>query len=299
MSQSMSGKVVLITGGGRGMGRETALLLGKMGAHLIIVDWEGEAGTRTRDQINAAGPGTAEYQYCDMSSFSDVRQLASRVVESCDRLDVLINNAGITDPVRRKSVDGFEMHVATCHLGHFLLTNLLLDLLKRSAPARIIMISSEAHKAGPGLDFADLNNEKNWPDHHKPSNNAAFTAYHRAKLSNLYFMYELAERLSGTGVTINAISPGFFVNTTIYRNMTGIFLLGAKVVFGVGTLFGLNTPQRSAKTYVKLATDPGLETTSASYFEHEKEKETSDLAKDEDARRKLWEWSAEQTGVGG
>jgi len=299
MTQDMTGKVVLITGGGRGMGRETALMLGAAGARIIIVDWEGEAGTRTRDAINAAGPGSAEFRYCDLSSLAEVRALAAGVIADHDRLDVLFNNAGITDPVRRVSLDGYELHLATCHLAHFLLTNLLLDLLKKSAPARIIMISSEAHKAGPGLDFDDLNNERNWKNHSKASNSAAFTAYHRAKLSNLYFMYELADRLQGTGVTVNAISPGFFINTSIYRNMSGIFMLGATLIFGTGSLLGLNTPQRSAKTYVMVATDPALEQVSAKYFEHGKEKETSALAKEAEPRKRLWSWSVEQTGAGG
>jgi retinol dehydrogenase-12 len=297
MTQDMTGKVVLITGSGRGMGREAALLLGQMGAHLIIVDWEGEAGTRTRDEINA-GPGSAEFRYCDVSSQAEVRQLAQGVLADHDRLDVLINNAGITDPVRRVSVDGYEMHMATCHLSHFLLTCLLLELLEKSAPARVIMISSEAHKAGPGLDFDDLNNDKIWKDHSKPSNAASFTAYHRAKLCNLYFMYELAERIAGKGVTINAISPGFFVNTTIYRNLTGIFLFAAKIVFGFGSLFGLNTPQRSARTYVWLATDPSLKTMSAGYFEHMKSKETSELAQDKELRQRLWDWTVKQLDTG-
>jgi NAD(P)-dependent dehydrogenase (short-subunit alcohol dehydrogenase family) len=298
MSQEMQGKVVLITGSGRGMGRETALMRAARGAHVIVVDWEGEAGTRTRDERNSKGPGSAEFRYCDLSSLAEVRELATGVIADHDRLDVLINNAGITDPVRRVSQDGYEMHVATCHLAHFLLTNLLLDLLQQSAPARIIMISSEAHKAGPGIDFDDLNNERNWKDHSKASNGAAFTAYHRAKLSNLYFMYELAERLHGTGVTINAISPGFFINTTIYRNMSGIPMLVAKMIFGTGSLLGLNTPQRSAKTYVMLATDPALASTTGQYFEHRKQKETSDLAKEVEPRKKLWDWSVQQTGVG-
>jgi NAD(P)-dependent dehydrogenase (short-subunit alcohol dehydrogenase family) len=296
MNQDMAGKVVLITGSGRGMGREAALMLGQRGAHLIIVDWEGEAGTRTRDEINA-GPGSAEFRYCDISSQADVKKLAAGVLRVHPRLDVLINNAGITDPVRRVSIDGFEMHVATCHLGHFLLTYLLLDLLKHSAPARIIMISSEAHKAGPGLDFDDLNNEKIWKDHTKPSNSASFTAYHRAKLSNLYFMYELSEQLAGTGLTINAISPGFFINTSIYRNLTGVFLFGAKLVFGFGALFGLNSPKRSARTYEWLATDPSLKTMSAGYFEHMKSKETSELARDKHIAKELWDWSVQQTGI--
>jgi NAD(P)-dependent dehydrogenase (short-subunit alcohol dehydrogenase family) len=298
MTQSMQGKVVLITGAGRGMGHETALKLGAMGAHIIVVDWEGEAGTRTRDAINAAGPGSAEFRYCDMSSLVEVSQLADAVIASHDRLDVLFNNAGITDPVRRVSVDGYEMHLATCHLGHFLLTNLLLDLLKASAPARILVISSDAHKAGPGLDFDDLNNEKLWKDNSKASNGSAFGAYHRAKLCNLYFMYELADRLQGSGVTVNAIMPGFFVNTSIYRNMSGIFLVGAKLVFGFGSLLGLNTPKRSAKTYVWLASDPALEKTTGNYYEHQKLKETSEQAKELEARKQLWAWSVEQTGVG-
>ncbi len=297
MTQDMRGKVVLITGGARGMGRETARMLGARGAHLIIVDWEGEHGTRLRDEINA-GPGSAEFRYCELTCLAAIRELAAAVRADHDRLDVLFCNAGITDPVRRVSPEGFEHHLATCHLGHFLLVHLLLDLLQQSAPSRIIMISSEAHKAGEGIDFADLNNELIWKDHSQPSNSAAFTAYHRAKLSNLYFMYELAERLAGTGVTINAISPGFFVNTSIYRNLTGVFMLGAKLVFGAGTVFGWNTPQRSARTYVKLATDPALATTTATYFEHEKVKDTSDLAKAMDPRKQLWAWSAAQTGVG-
>ncbi len=293
----MRGKTVLITGGARGMGRETARMLGAMGAHIVIVDWEGEAGTRLRDEINA-GPGSAEFCFCELTCMGAVRELAANLIKAHERLDVLFCNAGITDPVRRVTPEGYEHHVATCHLAHFLLTHLLLDLLKQSTPSRIIMISSEAHKAGDGLDFDDLNNELIWKDHSKPSNSASFTAYHRAKLSNLYFMYEMAERLTGSGVTINAISPGFFVNTSIYRNLTGVFMLGAKIVFGAGTLFGWNTPQRSAKTYVKLATDPDLQTTTATYFEHEKVKATSDLAKALEPRKQLWEWSVRQTGVG-
>jgi NAD(P)-dependent dehydrogenase (short-subunit alcohol dehydrogenase family) len=293
----MAGKVCLITGGGRGMGRETALKLAVAGAHVILIDWEGEAGTRTRDEINNQGPGTAEFRYCDLSSLREVRQLAGQILESHDRLDVLINNAGITDPVRRLSQDGFEMHLATCHLAHFLLTLLLLDLLKASAPARIIMISSEAHKSGPGLDFADLNNERLWKDPARRDNGAAFTAYHRAKLCNLYFMYQLDEQLLDSGVTINAISPGFFVNTSIYRNLRGIFMLSAKLIFGLGTLFGLNTPERSARTYFWLATEPELARVSGKYFEHQKEKATSDLARDPEPARKLWQWSLEQTGL--
>jgi NAD(P)-dependent dehydrogenase (short-subunit alcohol dehydrogenase family) len=299
MAADMTGKNVLITGGARGMGRETARMLATLGAHIIIVDWEGESGTRLRDEINELGLGSAEFQYCDISDLAAVREFAAQVLAEYQCLDVLLCNAGITDPVYRRTPQGFEHHVATCHLAHFLLVHLLRDLLVESAPARIIMISSEAHKAGDGLDFEDLNNAKLWPEPGRASNNAAFAAYHRAKLSNLYFMYEMAERLAGTGVTINAISPGFFVNTSIYRNLTGVFMWGAKLVFGAGSLFGLNTPQRSARTYVWVATDAGLANTTATYFQHLQEIETSTLARELEPRKKLWAWSAEQTGVDG
>jgi len=294
----MDGKTVLITGGARGMGRETARKLGRRGAHLIVVDWEGEAGTRLRDELNAAEAGSAEFRYCNLSELDAVRALAAEVLAVHSRLDVLYCNAGITDPVYRVTPEGYEHHVATCHLAHFLLVHLLLDALRAAAPSRIVVISSEAHKAGDGLDLEDLNNARLWPDDGAPSNNAAFAAYHRAKLANLCFMLEMNRRLAGSGVTINAISPGFFVNTSIYRNLTGVFMWGARLVFGIGTLLGLNTPERSARTYEWLATDPALESVSGRYYQHLRELDTSDAAKDRDAAARLWAWSAAQTGVG-
>ena len=138
MSADLHGKTCLITGGARGMGRVTALALARLGADVVIVDWEGEAGTRTRDEINElAGRRAADFLYCDLSSLAEVRRLGAEVRARYPALHVLVNNAGITDPVRRLSEDGWEMHVATCHLGHFLLTHLLLDLIERSAPARM------------------------------------------------------------------------------------------------------------------------------------------------------------------
>lgn len=208
----------------------------------------------------------------------------------------MINNADITNPVRRESVDGLEMHVATCHLAHFILSNKLLGLLKASGAGRIVCISSDAHKAGPGLDFDDMNNVALWKG--KPiSNNAAFQAYHRAKLCNLYMMRELDERLQGQGVCVNAVSPGFFINTTIHRQMTGIFKWGAKLVFGFGALFKLNTPAKGARTHIWLASSPEAEGVSGKYFEHCKEKKTSDLSQDLDIRQRLWSWSEEVSGV--
>lgn len=295
---NLGGKTALITGGARGMGRVSAIELAKMGAQVILVDWEGEAGTRTRDYINRlTGRKAADFVYCDLSSLAAVRALAADVQARYPALHILVCNAGITDPVRRLSVDGWEMHLATCHLAHFLLTNLLLDLLKTSAPARIISISSDAHKAGPGLDFDDLNNEKIWKGG-EFSNGASFAAYHRAKLCNVYFTRELAERLKGTGVTINAVSPGYFVNTTIYRNLTGLFKWGSFFIFGIGALLRLNTPEKGARTHIYVASAPELEGVSGKYFAYCKEAQPSPLALDAVIGKRLWDWTAGVTGVG-
>jgi NAD(P)-dependent dehydrogenase (short-subunit alcohol dehydrogenase family) len=295
----LSGKTALITGGARGMGRVSAIELAGRGAQVIIVDWEGEEGTRTRDHINRlTGRKAADFVYCDLSSLEDVRALATDVKSRYPRLHILLCNAGITDPVRRLSPDGWEMHLATCHLSHFLLTHLLLDLLRQSAPARIVSISSDAHKAGPGLDFDDLNNEKIWKGQ-EFSNSASFAAYHRAKLCNVYFALELAERLRGTGVTVNAVSPGYFVNTTIYRNLTGIFKWGSWLVFGLGSLLRLNTPEKGARTHIYVASAPGIEGVTGRYFAYCKEAQPSPLAQDAVIRKRLWAWTAQVTGVGG
>jgi retinol dehydrogenase-12 len=294
----MQGKVVLITGAARGMGKITAQALAEQGAEkIILVDWEGEEGTRTRDAINSrTGRSIAEFVYCDLSSMAAVKALAADLNRRLDKLDVLINNAGITDPVRRLSEDGFEMHLATCHLAHYILSNQLLNLLRASGAGRIVCISSDAHKAGPGLDFDDINNEAIWKG--RPvSNNAAFQAYHRGKLSNIYMMKELHERLTAEPVVVNAVSPGFFINTTIHRQLTGIFKLGAMIVFGFGTLFNLTTPVKGARTHIWLASSPEAEGLSGKYFEHCKEKAMSDIAHDEDLRKRLWAWSEAVTGV--
>jgi NAD(P)-dependent dehydrogenase (short-subunit alcohol dehydrogenase family) len=298
----LTGKTALITGSARGMGKVTALALADMGARIIVVDWEGEEGTRTRDLLNArfgqrhSDGRAAEFIYCDLSSLAEVRQLAATVQARYPDLHILVNNAGITDPVRRLSIDGWEMHLATCHLGHFLLTHLLLDRLKSSAPARIVNISSDAHKAGPGLDFADLNNEKIWKGA-PSSNNAAFAAYHRAKLCNVYFTLELAQRLAGTGVTVNAVSPGYFVNTTIYRNLRGVFKWVSLLVFNFGTLLRLNTPEKGARTHIYLASAPEVADVSGRYYAYCRPAEVSPAARDGAARQRLWEWSEQVTGL--
>ena len=297
-NKTMSGKCALITGAARGMGRVTALALADLGAEKVfLIDWEGEHGTRTRDEINQrTGKKVADFIHCDISSLQQVRDLGKTIAAKTAHLDVLINNAGVTDPVRRVSEDGYEMHLATCHLGHFLLTHELFPLLKAAPAARIVVISSDAHKAGPGVDFEDFNNEKLWKGK-AVDNFAAFQAYHRAKLCNVFFMQTLAEKLRGTSIVINAVSPGYFVNTTIYRNMTGVFRWGCELVFGVGTLFGLNTPEKGARSHIWLASAPEAATVSGKYIEHCAEKELGKQAFDQQARQRVWELSEQLTGT--
>ena len=291
----MHDKTVVITGAARGMGRETALALAAQGVdRLILIDWQGEEGTRTRDAVNAITERyTAEFMPCDLSSMEEVNNLVDTILASYPKLDVLINNAAIMDPVRRESVDGIEMHMATCHLAHFILSNRLLGALRASGSGRIICISANVYAKGPGLDFDDTNNEVIW-DGKRVSNKAAGIAYHRAKLCNLHMMAALHERLQGDCVTVNAVSPGHFVNTTLRREMTGVLSLGAKLASG---LLNLKTPAQGAQTCLWLASSVDIEGVSGQYFEACKEKALSELADDAAVREQLWDWSERVSGV--
>jgi len=289
----MQGKTCLITGSASGMGKIAARELARQGATLILVDREVAEGRAARDEIaELTGNDRLEFIGGDISSFDDVRNLAAHVDRHYAGLHVLVNNAGLTDPEYRLSADGHEYHMATMHLGHYLLTHLLLDKLKASAPARIIQISSDAHKAGKGLDFDDMLCEKIWKGR-RYSNNGAFVAYHRAKLAMVCFTYDLARRLQGTGVTINAVSPGYFVKTNVYRHVRGIFKLG---VWMLGPFMA--DPEKCAQTYVFLATSPDVDGVSGKYWEYCKEKASSPLSHDEDLQRQVWNYSAQATGVG-
>ncbi len=291
-----SKRICVITGGARGMGAITAKALAQQQFHVVIADWEGEAGQRTVADINRDSPGAAAFRYCDMSDLSSVRAFAEYVTSNYPRVDVLINNAGITWPERRFSVDGHEMHFASCHLGHFLLTQLLLPSLRQAEAARILIVSSDGHKAAPAVNFEDLSNAELWRAGNV-SHSAAFRAYAHAKLCNLLFMRELHERLQGSSITVNAISPGYFVNTGIHREMKGIFKLGAWLVFSLGSLMGLNTAEKGARTHIWLATSAQVQGVSGRYFQACKERESSAAAQDMTAAKRLWDLSEQLTAA--
>ena len=289
----MHDKTCLITGSASGMGKIAARELAGQGATLILIDKEIEEGQAARDEIvDLTGNDRLEFVGCDVSSFAEVRRLAEYVNQRYPKLHVLINNAGLTDPEYRLSAEGHENHMATMHLGHCLLTHLLLDKLKASAPARVIQISSDAHKAGRGLDFDDMRCEKVWKGR-RYSNNGAFVAYHRAKLAMVCYTYDMARRLEGTGVAINAVSPGYFIKTNVYRHVRGIFKLA---VWLMGPF--MTDPERAAKTYVFLASSPEVEGISGKYWEYGKEKASSPASHDQDLQHSVWDYSMEATGLG-
>jgi len=281
---STAGRVYVITGAASGMGRIAARELAKKGATVVMNDREAVDGREAcAEIIRISDNDKIEFIKCDMGDFDQVRSFANHILQKYPRVHVLINNAGLTDPEYKVNKEGIEQHLAIMHLGHYLLIQLLMERLKKSAPSRILQISSDAHKAGPGIDFDDLTCKKLWKGK-RYSNSGAFQAYHRAKLAMVYATYELAERLAGTGVTINAVSPGYFVNTNVFRHVRGIMKLGVKLVRPFFT-----DPERAARTYIFLASAPAVENVTGKYWEHCQEKESSPLSHDKELRRKTIE----------
>jgi len=279
---SMNGKIVLITGATSGVGRETALGLSKKGATLVLVGRSREKLDRVMSEIaEQTGNQQLDSLVCDLTSMGSVRKLATDFRAKYRRLDVLINNAGEIVNGRRTTVDGYEYTLALDHLSHFLLTTLLMDILKASAPSRIINVSSSAHMFGH-IDFNDLMGEKKYK---------AMRAYGQAKLANLLFTYELARRLAGTGVTANALHPGV-VRTNFGLGMKGRW----RILLMLGKPFTINA-RKGAETSIYLASSPEVTGTSGKYFAKKKEKKSSKESYDESVAKRLWNESARLTEV--
>jgi NAD(P)-dependent dehydrogenase (short-subunit alcohol dehydrogenase family) len=277
----MKGKVCLVTGATSGIGLVTARELARRGASVLIVGRSPERCARALEQIRAeTGAGTVEALIADLSSQPEVRKLADAVRQRCPRLDVLVNNAGLlTWNGRRESSDGIEMTWALNHLAPFLLTNLLLPLIKASAPARIVTVASDAH-TGTSINFADIQGKQKF---------SAWRAYAQSKLANILFAYELARALQSSGVTSNALHPGF-VRTNFFAARS---FLATWVRFAAD-LFALS-PEEGARTSVYLASAPEVATVSGCYFVKERPAESSPQSHDQGAARQLWEVSEEMT----
>ena len=280
-SKLMAGKTCLVTGATNGIGRVTALELAHMGADVLIAGRDPARCAQTAADIREeSGNPNVDFLVADLSSQEEVRRLAKEFKERRQRLDVLLNNAGAINISRRKSADGIEMTFALNHLSCFLLTNLLLDVLSASSPARVVNVASSVHEKAK-IDLFDI---------HAPRRYSGFRAYSRSKLCNLLFTYELARRLEGTGVTANALHPGLVATNILTNNgILGRFLNMLLGVRGISVEAG-------ALTSVYAASSPELEGVSGKYLDKRQIVPSSFRSFDEAQAAALWELSASLTG---
>ncbi len=278
----MQGKTCVITGATSGIGLVAARELAHLGARVVLV---GRDQARTEDAVRRIQTQTGNHQVegllADLSSQAEVRGLARQVQQRCPRLDVLVNNAGGIWLKRELTVDGLERTFAVNHLAYFLLTQLLLDLLKASAPARIVNVSSAAH-CRAALDFDNLMGQRRYN---------GWRQYSRSKLMNLLFTYELARRLEGTGVTTNALHPGW-VATRFAANNGWI----GRVWQVVANCFAIS-PEKGARTIVFLASSPEVAAVNGRYFVQERETASSPASHEIEPARRLWQLSLEWTNL--
>ena len=277
-------KLSLITGATSGIGKATASELAKLGFDLILTARNEIKGKSLSDSLSKKYKIKCEFIKCDISSLNDVKTLAEKVKSKYNQLDVLVNNAGSRFPDYQKSVDGIELTFATNHLGHFLLTHLLMDLLRKSSSARIVNVSSSAH-AVKEIDVDDLTSPKNY--------NRSLV-YGRSKLANVLFTYQLSQKLNGQNITVNALHPGgvasnFAKNEGLVRWIKHIsyYLLKRNLL----------TPKQGAETVVYLASAREVEGITGKYFYKKKEKKSSDESYNIEKAKQLWELSEKLCGI--
>lgn len=277
----LDGKTVLITGANTGIGKETALELATRGARVIMACRNVEKGEEAAASIRAAfSKADVEVRELDLADTCSIRAFAQKFLREVNQLHILINNAGVMMCPYTKTVDGFEMHIGVNHLGHFLLTSLLIGLLKRSAPARIVVVSSLAHNFG-WIRFHDL--------HSQGSYNSGL-AYCQSKLANVLFTRELARRLQGSNVTVNSVHPGT-VNSDLTRHSTLMM-----IVFTVCSMF-LKTPREGAQTSIYCAVADELQSISGKHFSDCAPAFVAPQGRSEETARRLWDTSCELLGV--
>jgi NAD(P)-dependent dehydrogenase (short-subunit alcohol dehydrogenase family) len=285
MSNPMAGKRVLITGGTDGIGRYAAKELAGMGAEVVVVGRNQSRAEETVQEINAySQKDAATYLLADLSSMAEVRQLAADFKAKFSRLDVLINNAGSAFIKRTLSVDGFEKTFALNHLAYFLLTELLLDVLKASAPARVVNVSSGSHRRGE-INFGDLDLKKGY---------FVLKAYSQSKLANVMHTYELARRLDGSGVTANVLHPGL-VKTGIFRKVP---VVGPLVDVVMKSRKRAVSVDEGAQTIIYLASSPEVANVTGKYFVKCEAVDSIPASHDLVAQQRLWDVSAERVGIG-
>ncbi|KAJ0026630.1 hypothetical protein NQD34_017630 [Periophthalmus magnuspinnatus] len=284
---TMRGKTVIITGANSGIGKALAGELLKLQARVIMACRDqARAEEAARELRSQAGQEQGELviKLLDLASLRSVRSFCEEITKEEPKIDVLVNNAGLYQCPYTKTEDGFEMQFGVNHLGHFLLTHLLLDLLKMSAPSRIVVVSSKLYKYG-SINFEDLNSENKY--------DKAF-CYSQSKLANLLFTLELAKKLEGSGVTVNALTPGI-VRTNLGRHVAIPFL--AKPLFNLASMAFFKSPLEGAQTPLYLASSPEVEGVSGKCFANCKEEELMPAAKDQQVAKRLWEVSCQMVGI--
>jgi len=278
MTHELKGRTILVTGATNGIGLESSVQLAGMGATVVMVGRDPGRTERALAEVKRrSGSADVSSLLCDFSSLAQVRALADGFRARHPRLDVLVNNAGGVNAARTITVDGLETTFAVNHLGPFLLTTLLLDLLEKSAPSRIVNVASEAHRQGV-IDFENLQFEK--------GGYGTLKAYANSKLANILFTRELSRRLSGKGVTVNCLHPGV-VDTGIWDKSPWYYkplILPAKLFF--------ISAEKGGRTITHLAASDAVAQVTGEYFTRNKVTKTTRLARDEALARRLWDESA-------
>ena len=275
-------KTVLITGANSGIGKETALGLARLGFDVAMACRSREKGEEAMDEIRQkSGSKSLELMSVDLADLASVRKLAGEYISGHRRLDVLVNNAGLILTKRTTTVDGFETTFQVNYLSHFLLTNLLLDELKKDAPSRIVNVSSDAHTSGH-IYFDDLQCANGY---------SAFKSYGQSKLAQVLFTYELARRLAGTKVDVNCLHPGA-VASNWGRHPGSWLSFGLRLA----SVFEIS-PAKGAETPIYLASEPKLGGVSGKYFAKKREAKSSPASYDQDAGRRLWNVSCQLLGM--
>ena len=279
----MQGQVCVVTGATSGIGKAAAAALARQGAEVIVVGRDPGRAEATAAAIQADGAPPPKVEIADLARLDQVRALAGRLNQTLDRIDVLINNAGLVLNERQVTPDGYEHVFAVNHLAPFLLTNLLQSKLTASAPARVITVSSDAHTAAR-LDLDDPNLEHGW---------SSWRSYSNSKLANILFTRELAGRLDGTGVTANCLHPGV-VRTGFGRDARPLMRVGITIARPF-----MLSPERGADTIVYLASSPDVAAKTGGYYVKREPREPSAAARDDGLARGLWETSERLTGLAG
>ncbi|XP_029313092.1 retinol dehydrogenase 13-like isoform X2 [Cottoperca gobio] len=282
----LDGKTVLITGANCGIGKETALDMAQRGARVILACRDMTRARIAADEIRQeSGNGNVVVKKLDLASLQSVRDLAKDVQDNEERLDILINNAGIMLCPKWNTEDGFEMQFGVNHLGHFLLTNCLLDLLKKSTPSRIVTVSSLAHEKGH-IQFNDINSDIEYERE---------KSYRQSKLANVLFSRELASRLKDTGVTVYCLHPGV-IRTELGRHLFPTLALWQRIL-ATFILMWFKSPWQGAQTTIYCAVDESLEHVSGLYYSDCAPKQPAPQALNDAAAKKLWDLSASMVGL--